>query len=160
MKAFIVNHYGKESKLQLTEVPTPDVRGNEVLIEVYAAGVNVLDAKIKDGEFKLTLPYKTPFVLGHDVAGVVVKTGFAVNKFRVGDEVYSRPADHHIGTFAEFIAVHEGDVALKPKRLTMDEAASIQLVGLTAWQALVVKANLKKEQRVFNRCRIHTTDYR
>ena len=149
MKAFIVKRYGKKEKLQLTELAEPRVKENEVLVQVYAAGVNQLDSKIRNGEFKLILPYKAPFTLGHDVAGVVTKVGSRVTKFKVGDEVYARPADHRIGTFAEYISMNENDVALKPKNISMEEAASIPLVGLTAWQALVEKANLKKGQKVF-----------
>ncbi len=149
MKAFIVKRYGKKEKLHLTEIAEPVAKETDVLVQVHAAGVNLLDSKIRDGEFKLILPYKPPFTLGHDVAGVVRKVGSRVSKFKVGDEVYARPADHRIGTFAEFISVNENDVALKPKNLSMEEAASIPLVGLTAWQALVEKANLKKGQKVF-----------
>ncbi len=149
MKAFIVKRYGKKEKLHLTEIAEPVVKENDVLVQVYSAGVNLLDSKIRNGEFKLILPYKMPLTLGHDVAGIVTKIGSKVSKFKVGDEVYSRPADHRIGTFAEYISINESDVALKPKNLTMEEAASIPLVGLTAWQALVEKANLKKGQKVF-----------
>jgi len=149
MKAFIVNRYGKKEKLQLKLIADPVVKENDILVQVHAAGVNLLDSKIKNGEFKMILPYKTPFTLGHDVAGVVTKVGSKVSKFKVGDAVYARPADHRIGTFAEFISVNENDAAIKPKNLSMEEAASIPLVGLTAWQALVEKANLKKGQKVF-----------
>lgn len=149
MKAFIIDRYGKKEKLHLREIAEPVVKDNDVLVQVYSASVNLLDSKIKNGEFKLILPYKTPLVLGHDVAGVIKKTGAKVSRFKVGDEVYARPADHRIGTFAELIAVNEADVALKPKKLTMEEAASIPLVALTAWQALVEKADLKKGQKVF-----------
>lgn len=149
MKAYTINKYGKKETLHLNDVPVPQVKDNDVLIEIHAAGLNLLDAKIKSGEFKLILPYKLPLVLGHDVAGVVTKVGKNVKKFKIGDEVYSRPADFQIGTFAEFIAIDEKDIAFKPKNLTLEEAASIPLVGLTAWQALVEKANLKKGQKVF-----------
>ncbi|WP_276500193.1 NADP-dependent oxidoreductase [Terrimonas pollutisoli] len=149
MKAFIVNRYGKKEKLQLTEIADPVVKETDILVQVHAAGVNLLDSKIRNGEFKMILPYKTPFTMGHDVSGVVTKVGSNVSKFKVGDEVYARPADHRIGTFAEFISMNENDVAIKPKNLSMEEAASIPLVGLTAWQALVEKANLKKGQKVF-----------
>ena len=128
-------------------MPGPEVRENDVLVEIHAASVNLLDSKIRNGEFKLILPYKTPFVLGHDMAGVVTRIGASVKRFKVGDEVYARPADHRIGTFAEFIAIDEEDVAIKPKTLTMEEAASIPLVGLTAWQALIENANLKSGQK-------------
>jgi NADPH:quinone reductase-like Zn-dependent oxidoreductase len=127
----------------------PEVGEDDVLVQVHAAGVNLLDSKIRNGEFKLILPYRPPFVLGHDVAGVVVRVGARVKRFKPGDEVYARPADHRIGTFAELIAVQKKDAALKPKRLTMEEAASIPLVGLTAWQALVERGQLRRGQTVF-----------
>ena len=149
MKAFVINKYSKNGGLQLAEMPVPEVKDNDVLVDVYAAGVNLLDSKIKTGEFKLILPYKMPLILGHDVAGVIVKVGKKVKKFKIGDEVYARPADYRIGTFAEFIAIDENDVALKPKNLSMEEAASIPLVALTAWQVLVEKAQIKEGQKVF-----------
>ena len=149
MKAFILDRYGKNEKLRGAEVPEPELREDEVLIQVHATAVNLLDAKVRNGEFKLILPYRTPFVLGHDVAGVVVRVGPLVRQFKLGDEVYARPDDFRIGTFAELVAVKEASVAIKPKNISMEEAASIPLVGLTAWQALVEKARLKKGQKVF-----------
>ncbi len=149
MKAFIVKKYGKKETLHLTEVNIPTIKENEVLVQIHSAGVNLLDSLIRNGEFKLFLPYKTPFVNGHDMAGVVTKVGSNVTKYSVGDEVYSRVGDFGIGTFAEYIAVNEKDLALKPKNISMEEAASIPLVGLTSWQALVEIANLKKDQKVF-----------
>lgn len=149
MKAFLLERYGKKRPLRAAEVPLPEIRDDEVLVEVHAAGVNLIDAKIRDGEFKLILPYRLPIALGHDVAGVVVKTGPRARQFKVGDEVYARVDDFRIGTFAEFVPVKEASLALKPRNLTMEEAASIPLVGLTAWQALVEKAALKPGQKVF-----------
>ena len=149
MKAFILKHYGKKQKLLLTEIAEPDVKETDILVQVYSAGVNLLDSKIRNGEFKMILPYKAPITLGHDVSGVVTKVGSKVSKFKKGDEVYARPADYRIGTFAEMISINENDAAMKPKNLSMAEAASIPLVGLTAWQALVEKANLKKGQKIF-----------
>ncbi len=149
MKAFIVTRYGKKEKLQLKQIADPVVNENDILVQVHSAGVNLLDSKIRNGEFKMILPYKTPFTLGHDVSGVVTKVGSKVSQFKVGDEVYARPADLSIGTFAELIAIHEKDAALKPKNISMEEAASIPLVGLTVWQALIEKADLKKGQKVF-----------
>jgi NADPH:quinone reductase-like Zn-dependent oxidoreductase len=149
VKAFIIDRYGKKGKLQLMEMPEPVMKDNDVLVQIHAAGVNLLDSKIRNGEFKLILPYKLPLVPGHDVSGVVVKVGSKVSRFKAGDEIYARPADHSIGTFAEQIAINENDVAVKPKNISMEEAASIPLVGLTAWQALIEKADLKKGQKVF-----------
>jgi NADPH:quinone reductase-like Zn-dependent oxidoreductase len=149
MKAFILERYGKKRALRLAKMPTPELRDDEVLVQVHAAGVNLLDSKIRDGEFKLILPYRLPLILGHDVAGEVVRVGPRVRQFNPGDEVYARPDDFRIGTFAEFVPIKEASLALKPKSLTMEEAASIPLVALTAWQALVEKADLKKGQKVF-----------
>ncbi|RWO29495.1 MAG: NADP-dependent oxidoreductase [Mesorhizobium sp.] len=149
MKAFIVDRYAKKAPLRLGEVPEPEVGENDVLVQIHAASVNLLDSKIRDGEFKLILPSRRPFVAGHDVAGTVIRVGAKVRQFKSGDEVYARARDGRIGAFAEYIAIDDGDVALKPKNLSMEEAASIPLVGLTAWQALVERAKLKKGQKVF-----------
>ena len=149
MKAFVLDRYGKKETLRAAELPEPDVRDDDVLIQVHAAAVNLLDVKLRNGEFKLILPYRPPIVLGHDVAGVVVRVGPRVRQFKVGDEVYARADDFRIGTFAEWIAVGQDSVAIKPKNISMEEAASIPLVGLTAWQALVEKARLRKGQKVF-----------
>ncbi len=149
MKAFLLDRYGQSQPLRMVDLPEPAPREDEVLVKVCAASVNVLDAKLRNGEFKLLLPYKTPFILGHDVAGIVVRVGARVQNFRQGDEVYARPDDLGIGTFAEFVAVKESALALKPAKLTMEEAASLPLVGLTAWQALIEMGNLKKGQKVF-----------
>src|SRR6266849_5143347 len=148
MKAFILDRYGSADHVRAGDMPDPELREDDVLVQVHAAGVNLLDSKIRNGEFKLLLPYRLPLILGNDVAGVVVRVGSAVRRFKPGDEVYARPDKDRIGTFAEFIAMNEDAVAIKPKALTMEEAASIPLVGLTAWQALIERANLKKGQKV------------
>jgi NADPH:quinone reductase-like Zn-dependent oxidoreductase len=148
MKAFILDRYGSADHVRAGDVPDPELREDDVLVQIHAAGVNLLDSKIRNGEFKLFLRYRLPLILGHDVAGVVVRVGSRVRRFKPGDEVYARPADGRIGAFAEFIAIAEEDVAIKPKALSMAEAASIPLVGLTAWQALVERANLRKGQKV------------
>lgn len=149
MKAYLFDTYKKNAPLRLAEVPDPTLGADEVLVQIHAAGVNLLDAKIRDGEFKPFLPYKLPLILGHDMAGTVVRTGPKATRFKVGDEVYSRVPDFRIGTFAERIAVKEAALAAKPKTLTMEEAASVPLVALTAWQALVEVAKLRAGQKVF-----------
>src|SRR5436190_4952683 len=148
MKAFIIDRYGSADRVRAGDVPDPEMREDDALIEIHAAGVNPLDSKIRDGEFKLLLPYRLPLILGNEVAGVVLRVGSAVQQFKPGDEVYARPGKDRIGTFAELIAIDEADVALKPKTLGMEEAAAIPLVALTAWQALVDKADLKRGQKV------------
>lgn len=148
MKAFILDKYKKKGALRFGDMPEPALGQDDVLVEIHAAGLNPLDSKIRDGEFKLILPYRPSFILGHDMAGIVARVGSKVRRFKVGDEVYARPRDGRVGTFAELIAINEADLALKPKSLTMEQAASIPLVGLTAWQALVERAGLQKGQKV------------
>jgi NADPH:quinone reductase-like Zn-dependent oxidoreductase len=146
MKAYLVDHY--KNPLRAGEVAEPEVGDHDVLVEIHAAGVNLLDAKIRDGEFKQILPYHLPLVLGNDLAGVVLRVGSAVRRFKPGDEVYARPDKDRIGTFAERIAISQDDLAIMPGSLTMIEAASLPLVALTAWQALVERADLRPGQKV------------
>lgn len=148
MKAFFIQRYGKADLVTAGDVPEPVMGEKDVLVQVHAAGVNPLDNKIRSGEFKLLLPYKMPLILGNDLAGVVVRIGARVHRFKVGDQVYARPDDTRIGTFAEYIAVDERALALKPANLTMEEAASLPLVALTAWQLLVEQGKLQKGQKV------------
>ncbi len=148
MKAFIADGYGGANRVRAGDMPDPKVGEDDVLVQIHAAGVNPLDSKIRNGEFKRILPYRLPLILGNEAAGVVVRVGSRVRQFKPGDEVYARPNQGRIGAFAEFLSITEDDVALKPKELTMEEAASIPLVGLTAWQALIERANLKKGQQV------------
>ena len=147
MKAFFIDRYGKQNGM-IGEVPDPAVGVHDVLIQVHATSVNPLDSKIRTGEFKLILPYSFPLILGNDLAGVVVRVGSAVKRFKPGDEVYARPPEERIGAFAELIAVNENALALKPSNISMAEAASIPLVALTAWQVLVETAQLQKGQKV------------
>ena len=148
MKAFILDRYGSADRVRAGEMPDPELREDDLLVQIHAAGVNLLDSKIRNGEFKRILPYRLPLILGHDVAGVVVRAGSRVSRFKAGDEVYARLADGRIGAFAELIAIHEDEVAIKPRALTMEEAASIPLVGLSAWQVLIERANLKHGHKV------------
>lgn len=147
MKAFIIDRYGSNDSVRAGEMPEPVLRDDDVLVQIYAASVNPLDLKIRDGQLKLVLPYRLPLILGNDFAGVVVAVGPRVRRFKPGDEVYARPDQDRIGTFAQSIAVREDDLALKPRTLSMEDAASIPLVGLTAWQAFE-RSNLKPGQKV------------
>jgi NADPH:quinone reductase-like Zn-dependent oxidoreductase len=148
MKAFALTRYGKTNNVAPVERAEPDLRDDDVLVQIHAASINPLDLKIRNGELKPLLPYKLPIVLGNDLAGVVVKTGPKVSGLKPGDAVYTKPSQDRIGAFAEYLAVNEADVALKPERLDMTEAASLPLVALTAWQALVVKARVQPGQKV------------
>lgn len=146
MRAFVVTRY--KEPLQEADLPEPAVGERDVLVRVQAAGLNQLDEKIRAGQFRQVLPYKLPLILGHDVAGTVIGTGTAVRGFQPGDEVYARPGKDRIGTFAERIAVAESDLALKPASISMQEAGSLPLVALTAWQALVERAKAQPGQKV------------
>ncbi|GGX97083.1 zinc-binding dehydrogenase [Massilia dura] len=149
MKAFIIERYGKKEIGRIADMPEPVLEEDDVLVDIHAAAVNVLDLKIRSGEFKLILPYRMPAILGHDVAGKVIRVGSHVQRFKPGDAVYARADDLRIGTFAEKIAVKESSLAHKPANLTMEEAASLPLVALTAWQVLVEIAKLERGQKVF-----------
>ena len=148
MKAFVVERYGDADTVRAGDMPDPKAGAHDVLVRIHAASVNPLDLKIRDGDLKAILPYRAPFVLGNDLAGTVVAVGARVTRFVAGDEVYAHPDQNRMGTFAELIAIHQDDVATKPATLTMAEAASIPLVGLTAWQALVERADLRPGQKV------------
>ncbi|KOP81266.1 NADP-dependent oxidoreductase [Cytobacillus solani] len=147
MKAMVIDKYGKVP-LRLAEMPTPEIGEYEVLAEIHAASMNPIDFKICDGKVKLLVKYKMPLILGNDFSGVVTKVGAKVTRFKVGDEIYARPRKSKIGTFAEYIAIHEDDIALKPKNLSFEEAASIPLVGLTSYQALIDIMQLQKGQKI------------
>jgi NADPH:quinone reductase-like Zn-dependent oxidoreductase len=146
MRAFVFDKY--KQPVHEAAIPEPTVGDGDVLIQVEAAGLNHLDERLRAGEFKAILPYKTPVTLGHDLAGTVIRTGSNVIGFTAGDRVYARPRDFRIGTFAERIAVDEADVAPAPTSISTVEAASLPLVALTAWQALVERGNVQPGHKV------------
>lgn len=147
MKAMIIQNYGK-NPLQLADIPIPDVGDYDVLMEIHAASINPIDFKVRDGKVRVLLKYDMPLALGNDCSGIVSKVGSKVTKFKIGDEIYGRPRKDRIGTFAEYIAIHEEDIALKPSNLSFEEAASIPLVGLTSYQALHDILQLSTGQKV------------
>lgn len=143
-----IKQYGKTIPLELTDLPIPDMGEHDVLVEIHAASINPIDFKIRDGKVKMLLSYKMPLVLGNDFSGKVIQSGSKVSKFQIGDEVYGRPRKNRIGTFTEYLSVHEDDVSLKPENLTFEEAASLPLVGLTSWQAFHEILQLKPDQKI------------
>lgn len=146
MKALAIENYGK--KPNFLDFPMPKMNNDEVLVEIYAASINPLDTKIRKGELKLLLKYKMPLILGNDFSGKIVEVGASVTKFKVGDEVYGRPRANKMGTFTEYISVNQEDIALKPKNLSFEEAASIPLVGLTSYQALHDILRIEKGHKI------------
>ncbi|WP_042474244.1 NADP-dependent oxidoreductase [Bacillus ndiopicus] len=147
MNAATINRYGQK-QLELTKVEIPEVSSDDVLVEIHAASINPIDFKIRDGKLKMLLTYKMPLILGNDFSGVVVQVGKCVTDFKVGDEVYGRPRKSRIGTFAEYIAVHKDDIAMKPKNLSFEEAAAVPLVGLTTYQAFHDVMQLKLNNKI------------
>lgn len=146
MKAAIINQYG--TPVEIAEVDQPKLLADSVLIEVHAASINPIDNLVRAGYMKDLMPIPFPYIMGYDVSGVVLEVGDQVTKFQKGDEVFSRPNSMQAGTIAEYTMVKEEELALKPANITHQEAASVPLVGLTAWQALVAKGNLQKGQKV------------
>ena len=138
MKAALIHKYGQK-ELAIEEVPLPTIHDNDVLVKIIAASINPIDLKTKDGKVKMLLNYQMPLILGSDFAGIVVS---------VGKKVYGRVPKNCVGTFAEYIAVDQAAVAMKPKNLTFEEAAAIPLVGLTSYQALHDIMNVQPGQKV------------
>lgn len=146
MKTAYINRYGHIDDVQVGEQPKPSLSKDAVLVKVHAASINPLDIRVLEGEFKAILPVKFPFILGSDFAGTVVEVGSNVTQFKAGDEVYAK-IDLN-GAFAEYTVVQQSSLALKPKNISMELAASLPLVALTAWQALVEIAKVQSGQKV------------
>jgi NADPH:quinone reductase-like Zn-dependent oxidoreductase len=149
MKALTFKRYGKSPEIGFADVPRPTLKPDDLLVQVHAAGVNPIDNMIPTGMFKPVLHFQLPATLGSDLAGVVVEVGSAVTRFKAGDAVFASIFDTGLGAIAEFAVVPERAAALKPANLDFVEAASIPMVGLTSWQALKERANLRAGQKVF-----------
>jgi NADPH:quinone reductase-like Zn-dependent oxidoreductase len=146
MKAAVIREYG--APIEIADIPQPALLADSVLIEVHAASVNPVDGIVQAGYLKEMMPISFPFTMGFDISGVVVEVGTQVSKFKKGDEVFSRPNGMQAGTIAEYAVIKEEELAIKPANISHQGAASIPLVGLTAWQAMVIKGNLQKGQKI------------
>lgn len=149
MKAVVMNKYGDENVVHITDIDKPQIRHDEVLIEVYFAGINAIDVKIPKGQMKPLLNFNLPLILGTDISGKIVEIGSSITRFKIGDEVYASFSTSKMGAFAEYVKASENELSIKPKNLSFEEAASIPLVGLTVYQALHDIANVTKGQKVF-----------
>lgn len=147
MKAIVINQYGGAEELVEKELSKPNIKANQVLIEMHATSINPIDWKIRAGYMKDGMDFDFPLILGWDAAGVVSEVGKEVANFEVGDEVFARPAMEN-GTYAEYVAVDEELIALKPQGISFEEAASVPLAGLTAWQCLVDYGQIKQDDKV------------
>ena len=149
MKAIQINGYGDNSVVALNEkADSPRVSAGKVLVEVHAAGVNPVDWKIREGYLKGMMPLAFPATLGSDFSGVVVEVGEGVTNVKQGDEVYGMANAMTGGSFAEFTVVDAKSLSPKPTKATHAEAASLPLVGLSTWQALVEQMRLQKGQKI------------
>ena len=148
MKTVCIYSYGGPEVLVYEDAPRPHPLAGEVRVRVHAAGINPVDWKIREGHVKEMLHHTLPLVLGWDVSGVVESLGSAVTRFKVGDEVFSRPDISRDGAYAEFIVIKESEVALKPHSIDHIHAAALPLAGLTAWQSLFDAGGLAAGQRV------------
>jgi NADPH:quinone reductase-like Zn-dependent oxidoreductase len=149
MKALVFTAYGKADRIVFADVPRPVPRPDEILVQVHAAGINPIDTMIPKGRFKAILKLQLPATLGSDLAGIVVEVGSRVTRFKPGDAVFTSSFEQGTGSLAEFAIVPESVAALIPANLDFMQAASIPMVGLTSWQALKERANLKPGQKVF-----------
>lgn len=146
MKAAVLTGYDKNGRmLEIRDVPVPEMKDNDVLVKIRAAGVNPLDNMIIRGEVKMIVPYSFPLVMGNEFVGIVEKVGRNVKKFQPGDRVYGRMELKRIGAFAEYAAVDQGAIARVPEYLSDEEAASVPLTALTAMQALALMKPKKGE---------------
>ena len=148
MKAARIHAYGASSEIRIEDAPLPALADDDVLIRVVATSVNPVDWKIRKGYLKSFIPYEMPLIMGWDVSGIVEKIGPAVSRFKPGDAVYSRPDIVRNGAYAEYVAVREAEIAVKPATISHVEAASLPLVSITAWESLFTTAGLAKGQRV------------
>lgn len=146
MKAAVLTGYDKNGRmLEIRDVPMPEMKDNDVLVKIRAAGVNPLDNMIIKGEVKMIVPYSFPLIMGNEFVGIVEKVGRSVRKFQPGDRVYGRMELKRIGAFAEYAAVDQGAIARVPEYLSDEEAASVPLTALTAMQALALMKPKKGE---------------
>lgn len=143
-----IRQYGDEEKLTTVNIPTEQTGPEDLLISIKASGVNPVDWKVREGYLKESFPYELPLILGWDAAGKVAAVGSNVKEFRVGDDVFFRPEMEKQGTYADEIVVPANLVAPMPSGLTYTEAASLPLVGLTVWQALVEVGNVQERDNV------------
>jgi NADPH:quinone reductase-like Zn-dependent oxidoreductase len=150
MKAIAINEFGGRDTLQLMNLPVPEIKPGEILVRVKAAGINPVDWKIREGYIKDLFPYEFPIILGWDAAGIVEQAGPAVTRFRQGDEIfaYCRKPMVQGGAYAEYIVLEEEHAAIKPKNISFEEAASIPLAALTAYQSLFDAAKINPGETV------------
>jgi NADPH:quinone reductase-like Zn-dependent oxidoreductase len=145
INAIQVHDYGDVNQLKFEQIAKPEPQEGEVLVHVYAAGVNPMDWKFRSGVLKDFVPLTFPYVPGAELAGVVEKVGPGVTEFKFGQEIFGRSSS---GSYAEYSIAPVKTLVLKPKTLSFEEAATIPVGATTAWQGLFDHGNLQSGQRV------------
>lgn len=148
MKAVRIHNFGDVHMLHHDEIEMPTIENHEVLIKVVATAVNPVDWRVRDGYLKEMVPHQLPLTLGWDVAGTIYQVGSAVRHLNIGEPVYALADISRDGAYAEYIAVNAASVAAKPRTLSFAAAAALPLVGITAWEAVINKANIRKGQTI------------
>jgi NADPH:quinone reductase-like Zn-dependent oxidoreductase len=148
MKAIRIHDFGPPEVLRLEDIEPPEAGPSDVLIRVVAASVNPIDCKIRSGAMKGALRRSLPVVLGWDTAGIVESVGAAVTKFKRGFAVYSYPEFSRGGTYAEYVAVDQLQVALKPRTIPFATAAALPMTAQAAWTAVIISGELAVGQTV------------
>ncbi len=148
MKAVVIEQYGDENQLQMKEVPDPKPGPKQVVIKLKATSINPIDWKLREGHLKGMMDWEFPIIIGWDAAGVITEVGAEVTEWKIGDEVFARPDTTRFGTYAEYTAIDDHLLAPMPPGISFEEAASVPLAGLTAWQALFDHGQLKEGEKV------------
>jgi NADPH:quinone reductase-like Zn-dependent oxidoreductase len=146
MKAAIIRDY--DTEIEIADIDPPALHDDSVLINVHAASVNPIDYILQSGEMKDNIPLKFPHVMGFDVSGEISEVGKDVTGFKVGDAVFARANQQDAGAIAQIARLKADEMTLKPDNISHSQAASVPLTGLTAWQALITKGQLKKGDKV------------
>lgn len=150
MRGAVFERYGPPENFEIRDLDPPALRGPyDVRVAIHASSINPIDWKIRAGLQRGAIHYRLPRVTGLDLSGVVTEVGAKVSRFQLGDEVFSSPSHQGPGCYAEETVVRESELAPKPKNLTHVEAATLPLVGLTAWGCLMPRVSERPGQKVF-----------
>ncbi|MCD7033541.1 NADP-dependent oxidoreductase [Metabacillus sp. GX 13764] len=148
MKAIVIEQYGGKENLKEIEMEKPEPGEGQVLVKLLATSINPIDWKLREGYLKDMMPFEFPIILGWDAAGIIEKTGKNVNSFKEGDAIFARPETTNRGTYAEYTIIDEHLLAKKPESISFEDAASVPLAGMTAWQCLFDFGNVQEGDKV------------
>ncbi len=148
MKAIVYHAFGPADLLRTEELPVPAITDNQVLVAVRATSVNVIDSRVREGKMGILVSKHFPKTPGSDVAGVVESVGAGVSRFQPGDKVFGATNPFQGGAFAEFAALPEGALAVKPTAISFEQAAALPITGLAALYSLRQLGEIREGSRV------------